>query len=500
MSARTLTQAFTANFLGHAPGWYKGSILGFLLLNALLVATVGKVAAGWALIGEFIFCLVMALKCYPLQPGGLLMIEAVLLGLTSAASVYEESLHNFPVIMLLMFMVAGIYFMQELLLFTFTRILLGVRSKALLSLLFCFAGAFLSAFLDALTVTAVVMSVAAGFYTVYHRVASGRGQHGDHDPTDDGHVGELHRSDLDEFRAFLRNLVMHAAVGTALGGVCTLVGEPQNLIVGAEAGWHFAEFFVRVAPVSMPVLALGLLTCGLLERTALFGYGAQLPAPVRDILAEHEARAADRDVRTTARLLVQGTAAVFLIFALAFHLAEVGIIGLTIIVLQTALNGVTEESRLGHAFEAAMPFTGLLVVFFGVVAVIGDQHLFRPLIDWVLALDAKQQASAFFLATGLLSSISDNVFVATIYITEVKNALDLGHITREHFDVLAVAINTGTNLPSVATPNGQAAFLFLLTSALAPLIRLSYGRMVWMALPYTVVLTLGGLACVLEFL
>jgi NhaB family Na+:H+ antiporter len=41
----------------------------------------------------------------------------------------------------------------------------------------------------------------------------------------------------------------------------------------------------------------------------------------------------------------------------------------------------------------------------------------------------------------------------------------VGDISREHFDVLAVAINTGTNLPSVATPNGQAAFLFLLTSA-----------------------------------
>lgn len=51
------------------------------------------------------------------------------------------------------------------------------------------------------------------------------------------------------------------------------------------------------------------------------------------------------------------------------------------------------------------------------------------------------------------------------------------------------------NLPSVAT-NSQAAFLFLLTSALAPLVRLSYGRMVWMALPYTVVLTVVGLLCV----
>jgi NhaB family Na+:H+ antiporter len=44
-----------------------------------------------------------------------------------------------------------------------------------------------------------------------------------------------------------------------------------------------------------------------------------------------------------------------------------------------------------------------------------------------------------------------------------------------------------------ATPNGQAAFLFLLTSALAPLIRLSYGRMLWMALPSTVTMTLTGL-------
>ncbi len=67
-----------------------------------------------------------------------------------------------------------------------------------------------------------------------------------------------------------------------------------------------------------------------------------------------------------------------------------------------------------------------------------------------------------------------------------------GAIDRAQFDLLAVAINTGTNLPSVATPNGQAAFLFMLTSALAPLLRLSYGRMVWMALPYTLVLGLIG--------
>ena len=100
----------------------------------------------------------------------------------------------------------------------------------------------------------------------------------------------------------------------------------------------------------------------------------------------------------------------------------------------------------------------------------------------------------FYIANGLLSMVSDNVFVGTVYINEVKTALLNGVIDRNQFDMLAVAINTGTNLPSVATPNGQAAFLFVLTSALAPLIRLSYGRMVYMALPYTIVLTFVGLA------
>jgi NhaB family Na+:H+ antiporter len=140
------------------------------------------------------------------------------------------------------------------------------------------------------------------------------------------------------------------------------------------------------------------------------------------------------------------------------------------------------------------------VVFFVIVAEIHDQHLFEPVIAQVLSLEGRMQAVALYLATGALSTISDNVFVATIYITEIKAALLQGEISREQFDALAVAINTGTNIPSVATPNGQAAFLFLLTSTLAPLIRLGYGRMLWMALPYFAVMTAVGLGAVVWLL
>ncbi|OPX56570.1 sodium/proton antiporter, NhaB family (TC 2.A.34.1.1) [Oceanospirillum multiglobuliferum] len=500
--AQTMTQGFLRNFLGNSPLWYKKVILAFLIINPIVffMPGAGPFVAGWLLILEFIFTLAMALKCYPLQPGGLLAIEAIAIGLASPQTVMHEVEGNLEVILLLVFMVAGIYFMKQLLLLTFTKILLGVRSKTMLSLLFSITAAALSAFLDALTVTAVIISIGVGFYSVYHKVASGKSFSHDHDHGDDASLAEQMLNDLEQFRAFLRSLLMHAAVGTALGGVCTLVGEPQNLLIAKVAGWQFGEFFMRMAPVTMPVLVAGLLTCIALEKTKLFGYGSLLPDSVRQILEDFDAHQSEkRTMRDRAALLVQALTAFFLIFALAFHIAEVGLIGLTIIVLQTAFNGITEEHQIGKAFEEALPFTALLVVFFSVVAVIHEQHLFQPFIQMVLHMETSRQPAMLFIANGLLSAISDNVFVATVYISEIKAALDAGEITREHFDVLAVAVNTGTNLPSVATPNGQAAFLFLLTSALAPLIRLSYGRMVVMALPYTIVMSAVGLYAVVNW-
>ena len=538
---KTFTGAFIRNFLGNAPGWYKLAIIAFLIANPVLLYTAGPFITGCVLIGEFIFTLAMALKCYPLPAGGLLAFQAVAIGLARPETVYQEALNNFEVILLLIFMVAGIFFMKDFLQFTFTRILIRVRSKILISLLFCFLSAFLSAFLDALTVTAVIIAVAYAFYNIYHRFASGMDMQNSHDLTCDQTLKEVQRRELKEFRAFLRNLMMHGAVGTALGGVCTLVGEPQNLLIASEMGWQFITFFINVAPVSMPVLAVGLLTCISVEKLKIFGYGAEMPGNIRSHILETAIEMESRRGRQgQAKLIIQGLTGIWLILALAFHLAAVGIIGLSVIVLLTALNGIVEEHQLGHAFKEALPFTALLVVFFTIVAVIHDQHLFGPVINYVLSLKGNTQLAAYYIANGLLSMISDNVFVATVYISETKmhitDALglipDIGmsgaqlmdkltapHTARsevfaalpqaaagqaraimDQFDKLAVAINTGTNIPSVATPNGQAAFLFLLTSALAPVIRLSYGRMVLLALPYTVTMSITGLVATYFFM
>jgi Na+:H+ antiporter, NhaB family len=452
---------------------------------------------GWLLLAEFIFTLAMALACYPLLPGGLLCLEGLLMGLATVDGMYTEALHNFPVILLLVFVVAGVNFLKEWLSVVFTGILFSTRSKIALSLMFSVAGAVLSAFLDALTVTAVIIAVCKGFWDVYH---SFRSQTGDHD-----------EAELEQFRGFLRSLVMHAVIGTALGGVCTMVGEPQNLLIShlmvsklpsefAE-DWSFVGFFIHMAVVTMPTLVVGLLTCVACEKFKIMGYGQTMPENVRTALQARadEEKAARRGIDRT-RLGMQTALALLLVAGLGFHWAEVGILGLFLIVLATTLTGINDEHRIGQAFTESLPFTTLLVVFFGIVAIIAEQDLFRPVISLALGYEAKGQQIAFFLANAALSSISDNVFVATVFINEATAAFQADKLTPEQYEKLAIAINTGTNIPSVATPNGQAALLFLLTSAIAAPIRLGYVTMLKMALPYTITMTTISLLMVWFFL
>ena len=244
---------FYNNFLGEAPKWYKNLIILFLASNPLIyifLINIGSEAGfimGWIILAQFILTLAMALNCYPLQPGGLIAIESVLMGLTSTKNIYHEVALNLKVILLLVFMVAGIYFMKDFLLFIFTKLLVNIKNKRTLSVLFVISAAVLSAFLDALTVTAVLIAVAVGFYYVFQEAKKSE-------------------SDLEEFKSFLRNLLMHGAVGTALGGVSTIVGEPQNLLIGSIAGWNFLEFFIQMLPISLPVFIFGLITCYLIEK------------------------------------------------------------------------------------------------------------------------------------------------------------------------------------------------------------------------------------------
>ena len=299
---------------------------------------------------------------------------------------------------------------------------------------------------------------------------------------------DLHADDIHNFRAFLRSLLMHGAIGTTLGGCSSGVGQPQNLVIARYLEWDFVAFFLKMLPITAIVLPMGLITCVILEQSKVFGYGQEMPKHVRKVLStfadDEYGKIHNAEV---AELMIQGIGAIFLVLGLALHVTEVGFVGLAITVYVTAFNGIVEEHEVADAFMEAMPFVSLLVVFFGVVSIIQDQAIFEPIIDGVLALEKDQQPPMLFVTNGLLSMVSDNVFVATVFIKGVAGAYENqgvnGTMTRDHYETLAVSINMGTNLPSCATPNGQAAFLFILTSSISPLVHLTYGTMVKMAFP-----------------
>ena len=479
---------FFKHFLGGSPVWFKQVIIAFLVVNPVALMFLGTTYTGWLLLFEFIFILMMALKCYPLLPGGLLAIEVVAMGMASPHEVYHEVESNLQVILLLLFMVAGIYFMKDLLTYIFTKILIAIKSKVLLSLVFALMGAVLSAWLDALTVTAVMIAVVTTFYRIYNATTIEERVPGTKTIPEKRVVA---RDDLENFNGFLRNLLMHGVIGTALGGVATMVGEPQNLLIASEMGWSFTDFFLKMANVTVPILFFGLLTTVYIELHSISGYGYKLPEQVRKIL-DHNAREMEEKMSGYKKwgIIMQAICALWLIAALAFHLAEVGFIGLSVIVILSATMGIQSEHSIGEAFKEGTPFLSLLIIFFVIVAMIESNHIFAPIIAEAKSYQGMGQTYFFFIASASLSVISDNVFVASVYI---KQAVEMLSGDKGQLEDVAMAINIGTNIPSIATPNGQAALLFLLTNNIAIRISLSYFRMMKMALPYFIVLTMIAL-------
>jgi NhaB family Na+:H+ antiporter len=490
--SRSKTNPFFQNFLGHAPAWYKWGLLVALCANPVIFLAFGPFVVGWVMLLQFIATLALALYAFPLISGGLLLLEAFVLQLVPMPAVHEEIAHNMPILYLVLFVVTGVYFLKDLLSFLFIRIILAIRSEITLSLFLLLMPAFLSALLDALTVTAVVGTVLASLFATYHRIESQLGQEDDHDPTNDELVKQHRREQLEAFRAALRRLIMYALIGTMLGGIATLIGEPQNLLIGAVMDWHFDEFFVTMLPISVPVLLTGIVTCIAVEKLRWFDYGTPLTVEARAIFKDEADRLASlRTPRDKSKLVVQAAGFALLVTLLVLHITEVYVTGLIVLIFVTSFNGASEHD-IGNGIKEGGAFVFVLAAFFGIVAMIHAQHLFDPVTQWVLSFEGNQRLLAYFASTGLLSAISDNVFVASLFITEAESLHTAGTIAREEFEDIAVAINMGTNIPSIATPNGQAAFLYLLMHPLAKLLKLSYVRMLILAAPFAVTCTAAG--------
>jgi NhaB family Na+:H+ antiporter len=260
-------------------------------------------------------------------------------------------------------------------------------------------------------------------------------------------------------------------------------------------GWDFIDFFKHCGIIAVPIALGGFILCPLLEIFSFPGFGYPLSDKIRRLIVEdYEKKAREIAGLGMYRYILQGVVTLLLLIALGFHVAEVGLVGLAVIVLLSAFTGKIKEHDFAEPFSNAMPFVTLIVIFFAILAVVHDQHLVAPVIDWVLTFNGRNQLLVLYIVNGILSMVSDSVFAASVFIAGVDKAYKAGAFSLEWYQNLAVVVNMGTNIPSLGTPNGTAGFLFLLTSALAPLIKLSYFQMLRLMAPYFVVLsTIGGI-------
>ena len=122
---KTVTQSLVHNFLGGSPRWYKVAIIAFLVVNPIVLLRDQSVRRRLAAGGGVHLHSRDGAEVLPAAAGWSARDrgDRDRDGLPDA--VFEETKSNFTVILLLMFMVAGIYFMRELLLLLFTKLLVA---------------------------------------------------------------------------------------------------------------------------------------------------------------------------------------------------------------------------------------------------------------------------------------------------------------------------------------------------------------------------------------
>ena len=153
----------------------------------------------------------------------------------------------------------------------------------------------------------------------FHLATSGKGFDDDHNYLDDSSLNSLGRDRQEHFKSFLRNLLMHGVVGTALGGVCTIVGEPQNLLIANVADWTFIEFLVVMSPITVPVFFAGMITCFAVEKFKIAGFGTQLPYEIKEIFESYsDFRKSNLTDKDKTDLLIEAAVGVLLIIALVY--------------------------------------------------------------------------------------------------------------------------------------------------------------------------------------
>ncbi len=198
------------------------------------------------------------------------------------------------------------------------------------------------------------------------------------------------RSKIDP-KPFLLALVSSANIGS----VATLVGNPQNMLIGTFSGWPYLKFFLAMLPVAIAGLAIDFLALRWFFKNSL-------SQPLQGY--EFERRGGVDKILLYKSMAV--TAIVVIGFSAGVRLAFMAILGASLLVL--IANRRPDEMFAEVNWSLLLFFASLFVVVAGInkVGLVDDAH---SLLQRYSSFSLYGQATIFSFASLILSNVVSNV-------------------------------------------------------------------------------------------
>lgn len=199
----------------------------------------------------------------------------------------------------------------------------------------------------------------------------------------------------EEAKLDLTPFLIALATASNIGSVMTLVGNPQNMLVGIYSGWSYGGFFLRLLPIGLIGLALDFVLIYLMFKKSLIGktWGkSHLASPRLDIRLMRKG------------LIVLAGATIGFLFS--SKLALISICAGTAIILLARKPPARAFERID--WELLLFFCGLFIVVAGINKAGLVEKMFMPLKNFFGA-SMWQQISVFSAISVFFSNLVSNV-------------------------------------------------------------------------------------------
>ncbi|MCX8095322.1 MAG: SLC13 family permease [Caldisericia bacterium] len=251
-------------------------------------------------------------------------------------------------------------------------------------------------------------------------------------------------------------------VSSNIGGSSTMVGDPPNVIIGTSLGFSFIDFLKNVAPISIIVLIFNIIYF-------LFIFKNDLKIKIKK-----EVEIKRIEIKDKYSFFVSIFVFLLTVSLLVFHKTiniSVGVIGLIGASLALFLNG----NRFRNIWEKIDWDT--LLFFIGLFIIVGSLEkvgFLSQITNFMIKIfkNPKILPSELLFFSGILSSVVDNVPLAFSMVPIIKNMSVLKGIP---IGVLAWGLSLGTDLGGNGTPIGASANVVALSILEKSGIRVSWG-------------------------